>query len=161
MSEDPPPYDADLRTIVLDGVERTVTQKELHRLLDKGNVVHRAPDPTKTKTRDTFLDLLVRSYGFALEVPFRGLTGKRQWRFDAALPDRKIAVEYHGQGAHTAFVKGTWNDHEKLTEAQLCGWLVIQCNVKSVRDGRCLSWVGHALRETCPCEAQAGTATRR
>lgn len=147
MSEEAPAYDPDRWTIVVDGEERTVTHAELRAMLGAGNVVHRAPDPTRTRTRDDFLAVLEREFGFAREVRFRGISGARQWRFDAAREDRKIAVEYHGQGAHTSHIAGAWRDHEKITEAQLCGWLVIQCNVESVRDGRCLAWVERALRE--------------
>jgi hypothetical protein len=97
-----------------------------------------------SKTRDGLLDDLAM-LGFALEVPFRGLDGTRKWRWDAA--KGAVAVEYHGKGAHTSYIAGTWRDQEKVTEGQLCGFTVIQCNVASVNDGRCWTWIMKALGE--------------
>lgn len=100
-----------------------------------------------SRTRDDLLsdlDLL----GFEREVLFRGLSGKRRWRFDSAYttPDgRTIAVEYHGKGAHTSYIQGTFRDHEKATEAALSGITLIQCNAKTAGDGTCWSWVMMAL----------------
>jgi hypothetical protein len=105
-----------------------------------------------SRTRDAFLDWLVLVHGFALEVPFRGLSGKRRWRWDACKD--QVAVEYHGQGAHTSYVAGTWRDQEKVTEGQLCGFVVLQCNAMTVREGTCHHWVERALEgRTCGQEA--------
>ena len=54
----------------------------------------------------TWLGLL----GFAPEVPFRGLSGKRQWRFDFAHPTAMVAVEYQGKGVGHMSVSGTFRD---------------------------------------------------
>jgi very-short-patch-repair endonuclease len=52
---------------------------------------------------------------------------KRRWRFDAAFPERKIAVEIDGgvfvQGRHTRGV-GYKNDCEKFNAAALLNWRV-------------------------------------
>jgi len=89
----------------------------------------------------TFLGLL----GFAVEVPFRGLSGKRRFAFDWARSDLRIAVEYQGKGPGHMSVRGAYRDHEKTTEAQLCGWLLIQCNAKTIENGQCQTWVETAL----------------
>ena len=99
-----------------------------------------------SEVRDTLMWLL-QLQGFALEVPFGGLSGRRRWRWDAAHEERMVAVEYQGKGAHTSYVQGTWRDMEKTTEGQLCGWTVILCNVASTRDGRCMAWIERALGE--------------
>lgn len=93
------------------------------------------------------LGIWLEGLGFVPEHPFKGRSGKRRWRFDWALPADVggIAIEYQGQGAHTHYVQGTWRDHEKTTEAQLCGWLLIQCNAMTAREGKCQEWVEAAL----------------
>lgn len=97
------------------------------------------------------LGIWLETLGFVPEHPFRGRSGKRKWRFDFARPadlgEGGVAVEYHGLGAHTSYVTGTFRDHEKVTEAQLMGWLVVQCNVESTRDGRCQAWVDEAMEK--------------
>lgn len=89
------------------------------------------------------LRLALEALGFAAEFPFRGLTGKRKWLWDWFLDD--VAVEYHGIGVGHQGIRGSWRDHEKVTEGQLAGYTVIQCNVGSVSDGRCMRWVTLAL----------------
>ncbi len=58
----------------------------------------------------------------------------RKWRFDYAIPDLKIAVEYQGHGkmaggsGHSgghASVSGLANDAEKFNEAHRLGWRVL------------------------------------
>lgn len=64
----------------------------------------------------------------------------RRWRFDYAIPFRKIAVEYQGHGGMNGAkktkdgkqhagghgsVKGLASDCEKFNEAKLHGWTVI------------------------------------
>ena len=49
---------------------------------------------------------------------------ERQWRFDVAIPDARVAIECNGhfQGRHGA---GWSNDAEKLNTAQMAGWRVL------------------------------------
>lgn len=91
------------------------------------------------------LELYLLGLGFQAEVPFRGLTGKRKWRWDWARD--KVAVEYHGLGGGHQSVRGTWRDHEKTTEGILCGYTVIQCNVDTVSKGRCYEWIDLAMEQ--------------
>lgn len=99
--------------------------------------------------RDALAFWLLR-LGFVQEWPFGGISGRRKWRWDFADPGprRLIAVEYQGvmhrQASHLS-VSGAVRDHQKVTEGQLCGWLVIQCNAKSVESGECLAWVERAI----------------
>lgn len=87
---------------------------------------------------------LVHGYGFALEVPFRGLSGKRRFRFDAADSERMVAMDYQGIGAGHQWAKEQADDHEKINEAQLCGWTMVLCSAQSVNDGKCLEYVERA-----------------
>lgn len=96
------------------------------------------------ETWDDFTLWLALS-GFAREVPFRGLNGKRRFRWDFAHPSG-VCVEYDGRGVGHQSVGGTWRDAEKSNEAQLCGLLVIRCNVQTVADGRCQAWIETALQ---------------
>lgn len=63
---------------------------------------------------------------------------KRRWRFDYADPKKKIAIEIHGGiwrgGRHTRG-KGFANDREKMNEAIVLGWRVIElCTPEQVKD---------------------------
>lgn len=100
-----------------------------------------------SKARDALLMWLVHEHGFQLEVPFKGLSGKRRFRFDAALPDGGVAVDYHGWGAGAGHMyrEKQAGDHEKSNEAQLLGWRYIVCDALSVESGRCMEYVDKAL----------------
>jgi hypothetical protein len=47
------------------------------------------------------------------------LSGKRKWRFDYAIPDKKLCLEYHEprDGPSRTIARGAWRDQEKATEA--------------------------------------------
>ena len=104
-------------------------------------------------TRDRLLWWLRLEHGFTLEVPFRGLSGTRRFRFDAAIPDRKLAVEYQGVGRGHQWASAQAIDHEKLSEAQLCGWRVLVCDASSVNNGRCMAYVDAALQGSAQQES--------
>lgn len=91
--------------------------------------------------------------GFAAEVPFPGISGKRRYRWDWALPERRIAVEYqgiigkshgHGDASH-ASIAGMLRDHEKFSEASVLGWTVILANARTAESGQVIGWVLAAL----------------
>lgn len=69
---------------------------------------------------------------------------------DWAWPEYLIAVEYQGglymksQSGHRS-IKGLRRDYEKVTEAQLLGWIVILIEPKTVRSGQALEWLENAL----------------
>lgn len=91
--------------------------------------------------------------GFAPEVRFPGLSGTRRWRWDWADERRRICVEYQGVmrtakgGADPshASLAGLLRDAEKISEGQLCGWVVLIVNAKTVEDGTAMDWVLAAL----------------
>jgi hypothetical protein len=56
----------------------------------------------------------------------------RKWRFDWAIPERKISVEYQGgvfmaKSGHSN-QKGQSRDQEKMNQAQILGWKILQYN---------------------------------
>ena len=59
----------------------------------------------------------------------------RKWRFDFAIPEKKIAIEYEGvfgggKSRHTT-VDGYTGDTEKYNEAAKLGWKVLRYTAKS------------------------------
>jgi len=60
----------------------------------------------------------------------------RKWRFDFALPDKKIGIEYEGlnseKSGHTTLT-GYTEDTEKYNQAQALGWKVIRFTVKNYK----------------------------
>jgi hypothetical protein len=89
-----------------------------------------------SKARDNLLAVLKNLCGFELEMPLRGLSGKRLFRFDAALPERKLALKYQDIGRGHQRGSEQAKNHEKLTKAQLCGCLVIVCDIELVNNGK-------------------------
>ena len=71
---------------------------------------------------------------------------ERKWRMDYAWPECKIALEVHGatysQGRHTRGA-GFAGDREKMNEAQLHGWLVIEVATDNIKDLR--GWLERAF----------------
>lgn len=70
-----------------------------------------------------------------LEVRFHPI---RKWRFDLGWPSQKIALEIHGAvfagGRHTRGA-GFQKDREKMNEAQLLGWKVLEYSTGQVKQG--------------------------
>ena len=77
---------------------------------------------------------------------------KRRWRFDYAWPALKVAWEIHGgvysHGRHTRG-GGFTADREKMNEAALAGWLVIETTTGQVESGQALAWLERAV--SCQC----------
>lgn len=101
--------------------------------------------------------LLLQIKGAGLPRPEREyrFDAKRRWRFDLSwrrphhhLPLGNVAVEIHGaiytQGRHVRG-QGFEADREKVNEAQLQGWVVIECTEAQIESGQALSWIERAL----------------
>lgn len=62
---------------------------------------------------------------------------RRQWRFDFAWPEQRVAVEIHGgtyqrkRTGHTSMT-GHQRDCEKMNAAQLAGWTVLAYTAKDL-----------------------------
>lgn len=74
----------------------------------------------------------------------------RKWRFDYAIEDLKIGIEYDGGifdklPSHSS-VGGILRDIEKLNEAQLDGWIVVRVTPASVANGTALRYIKRAVQ---------------
>jgi hypothetical protein len=73
----------------------------------------------------------------------------RRWRFDAAWPDHRIALEIEG-GAYTAgrHTRGAGfvEDVEKYGEAFRLGWAVLRVLPAQITNGRALDWLRPRLQ---------------
>ena len=84
--------------------------------------------------------------GYTTELKFHPT---RKWRFDYAWEAKKIAVEVHGgvhqQGRHTRG-KGFTTDREKMNEAALLGWTVIEVTPEHIKSGQLAKWLTRAFQ---------------
>lgn len=73
----------------------------------------------------------------------------RRWRFDCAWISQKVALEVHGAvyagGRHTRG-QGFERDREKMNEAQLMGWTVLEYSTGQIRDGEHILDLKRALK---------------
>jgi len=76
----------------------------------------------------------------------------RRWRFDFAWPEDMLAVEINGavytHGRHTRG-KGAEGDYEKLNEAILLGWSVLQFSTGQVKSGIALQTIERFFKNDC------------
>lgn len=74
----------------------------------------------------------------------------RQWRFDFAWPEYRVALEIEGGiwtgGGHTRG-RGYREDMEKYNEAALHGWIVLRFTPKQVKNGGAMMPLDRALRQ--------------
>lgn len=74
----------------------------------------------------------------------------RRWRLDFAWPDLKLALEVHGGvhsgGRHTRG-KGFTGDRDKMNEAQLLGWIVLEVTPEHIKSGQAKAWLMQALEQ--------------
>ena len=80
------------------------------------------------KKNPYLIQMYLEAHGIAYEKEYLGIPG-RKYRFDFAVPEKKIAIEYEGGtwtgGAHTR--AGHYaSDCEKYSLAALHGWKVIR-----------------------------------
>ena len=80
---------------------------------------------------------VAEKFGVSVEFEYR-FHPIRRWRFDAAYPERGVAVELDGGtftfGRHTRGA-GFEKDCEKINEAQILGWRVFRFTTRQTRDG--------------------------
>jgi len=72
----------------------------------------------------------------------------RKWRFDWAWESAKVALEINGgvwTGGRHSRGAGQIGDMEKLNEAQIAGWRVLQVTPKQVKTGEAFAVVKRAL----------------
>lgn len=73
---------------------------------------------------------------------------RRKWRLDFAWPEARVALEVHGGihsgGRHTRGA-GFVADREKMNEAALAGWLVLEVTPEHIKSGQLRAWLTAAL----------------
>jgi len=73
---------------------------------------------------------------------------KRRWRFDFAYQHLLLAIEVQGgrwkKSTHSGGARQT-KSFEKLNEAALLGWKVIQANAEMIKDGTALELIQRAV----------------
>ncbi len=93
------------------------------------------------------MELQLKALRVPYEVEYR-FHPRRKWRLDFAIPVNKIGVEVHGgiwiRGHHTRG-KGFEDDREKMNEAVLLGWLVLEVTPRQIRNGQAFRWLERAL----------------
>lgn len=69
----------------------------------------------------------------------------RKWRFDYAVPEKKVAFEYEGRGKGHLTWQHYSKDCEKYSWAAILGWKVIRVTAMMVQDGRAGDLIRRAL----------------
>lgn len=92
----------------------------------------------------------------ALEFAFAA--PERRWRFDAAWPSVKVALEidggtWMGKGGHTTGA-GHRKDREKSNAAQIRGWMVLRVEWDQVQNGEALALVLLAIEKRSGAEKE-------
>ncbi len=95
------------------------------------------------------LALLCRAHGLPQPIREHRFDAVRRWRFDYSWPDRLVAVEQNGgvwtSGRHTRGA-GYLKDCEKLNQAQVLGWIVLQFSPQQIQNGDCLPVLKEVLQ---------------
>lgn len=98
-----------------------------------------------------FLSAQLSALKLPLPVTEHRFHPERRWRFDAAWPELKLALEIEGGvyvlGAHTRGAHFE-SDCEKYAEALTLGWRVLRITPRHIKDGRAVSWLERLIRCT-------------
>lgn len=98
------------------------------------------------------MSLHLKAVGISAEPEYR-FHHKRRWRFDFAIPERKVAIECEGGiwtgGRHTRGA-GFENDCEKYNAAAELGWCVLRFTKRMIESGEAIKQVERALRMNTP-----------
>jgi len=92
---------------------------------------------------EEILALQLRALRIEVEREYR-FHETRRWKFDFALPEKRIAIEIEGgiwtRGRHTRG-KGFEQDLEKYQAAMLAGWAVYRCSPSMVKSGEAIQTI--------------------
>ena len=90
----------------------------------------------------------IRAQRIAMPVSEFKFDRVRNWRLDLAWPVHRVAIELHGGihsgGRHTRG-GGFTRDREKMNEAQLLGWTVLEVTPHHLKSGKAIEWLARAL----------------
>jgi very-short-patch-repair endonuclease len=106
------------------------------------------PPAPKSSIEETFA-LHCKAHGLVVEREHR-FHDVREWRFDFAIPARKIAIEVEGgiwsQGRHTRGA-GAIADMEKYNQAARMGWAVFRFDGGAVKSGEAIVFILEVVKE--------------
>ena len=106
----------------------------------------------KRKLRDAF-HLQLKAHRVPEPVPEYPFHPKHKWRFDDCWPVHKVAIEYHGgiysNGRHVRG-SGFEADREKMNEAIMEGWRVLEVTSKHISTLKALHWVMRIIPDYVP-----------
>jgi len=92
---------------------------------------------------------LLQERGLPCPEPEHMFHDSRKWRLDFAWVEHRVAVEEHGgvwtRGRHTRG-QGFINDREKMNEAQLLGWIVLEVTTDQFLKEVTIEWVARAIQ---------------
>lgn len=104
--------------------------------------------PTKGELAALAVAEWCRREGWPEPVTEHYFARPRRWRLDVAWVDDLVALELHGStwagGRHTRG-KGFADDREKMNEAALRGWVVIEATYDQFHGGQVREWLRRAL----------------
>ena len=110
----------------------------------RGAKQRKAPDKQRSQVSKLAADTRMQLAGLPAWVTEHRFHPTRRWRFDYCWPELKIAVEVHGgtytNGRHTRGL-GFTGDREKMNEAAICGWTVLEVTSAQVRSGQMRQWL--------------------
>ncbi len=96
----------------------------------------------------SMLESLTKETGVQHEREYR-FHPKRRWRFDAAFPEAKVAIEIEGgvwiRGRHNR-ASGFLKDCEKYNEAAALGWRIIRTPWEWIEDGSIVPKILEAIK---------------
>lgn len=112
------------------------TQKQLlKKVYGVGSLTKSKKPAPVSKSQSAFDEVVLylksKAIGYVYEYKFHP---DRKWRFDLAIPNYKVAMEYEGiyggQSRHTT-TKGYTADAEKYNQATILGWRVLRYTAKN------------------------------
>ena len=101
--------------------------------------------PKKPLKIDLFAKLVCLEFGIDLVTEHK-FHPDRNWRFDYAIPEHKIAIEQEGgiwmkgKGAHSR-PSGILRDMEKYTQANILGWIIIRRTPQQLTEQQTLNLI--------------------
>lgn len=111
-----------------------MTAADYQRLYGKGGAKPHVPKNKRSGKQAFEMEVILVDQGVKFEKEYV-FHPKRKWRFDFAIVEKKIAIEYEGvfgggKSRHTT-VSGYTGDTEKYNEAAKLGWTVLRYTAKS------------------------------
>jgi very-short-patch-repair endonuclease len=118
--------------------------------MTRGQRTERTGLPHPMSAGEALLLFQIRAMKLPEGVPEHVFARPREWRFDRAWPDRKLAIEVEGGtwvgGRHTRGA-GFEADCIKYTEAAVAGWRVLRVTTSMVKTGVAIDALKRALTQ--------------